>query len=204
MRTQHLGAALGVALALAFTGCNHNDDDDNGGAPAVGGGPATGFVFSPMAATAYQRVDRKGMPVVNTAVITSKNAYNAGNPSTDGGAPFASEIGSNIAAYHTALDAELIALGLDPADNAQSLTQAGPLVIPDVLRVDPTLASGFPNGRRLQDQAPDVILAVVLLDLRNTAVQSATTFASLPLNPATNDKAFLTTFPYLAAPHTTP
>lgn len=202
MRTQHLGAALGVALAIAFTGCDHNNDNDNnGGGPAVGGGPATGFVFSPMAATAYQRVDRTGMPVVNTTVITSKNAYNAGNPSTDGGAPFASEIGTNIAAYHTALDAELLALGLDPATNAQSLTQAGPVVIPDVLRVDPAQPAGFPNGRRLPDQTPDLTLALLLLD-RGT--HPLTTFSALPLNPAANDKAFLTAFPYLAAPHTTP
>lgn len=202
MRTHPLAAAIGVALALACTGgCDHDNDNNSGGSPAVGSGQATGFVFSPLAANAYQRVDRKGMPVVNTAVITSKNAYNAANPSTDGSEPFATEIGTNIASYHTALDAELVALGLDPATNAQSLAQAGPLVIPDVLRIAPSQASGFPNGRRLTDPTPDITLAVVLLDLGNSA-QSATTFASLPLNPAANDKAFLAAFPYLAAPHT--
>ena len=200
MRTSYLGVALGVAFAISFTGCDHNNNDNNnGGSPGAGAGPATGFVFAPMAATAFQRVDREGMPVVNTTVITSKNAYNAGNPSTDGGAPFVTEIGNNIAAYHTALDAELVALGLDPATNTQSLAQAGPLVIPDVLRINPAQPAGFPNGRRLQDPTPDLTLAVVLLDL---GTHPANTLANLPLNPAANDKAFLTAFPYLATPHT--
>ena len=197
MPTKHLGAVLGVALALAVTGCNHDDDDN--GTPVAG--PATGFVFSPMAVSSYQRVDRKGMPVINTAVINSKNAYNAADPADDGSEPFISEIVANVGAYHTALDDELTMLGLDPATNGESVAQAAPLILPDVLVIDPSAPSGFPNGRRLQDQAPDVTLAVVLLDLGNPA-QSATTFADLPLNPPANDKAFLSAFPYLAAPHT--
>jgi len=198
MHKLQLGAVLGVALALASTtGCNHDDDDDAPAAPPV----ASGFQFSPMPASSYQRVDRKGMPVVGTAVITSKNAYNAADPADDVAGTFLSEISSNVEGYHTALDAELVALGLDPATTAESLAQAGPLIVPDVLSIDPGQPSGFPNGRRLQDQTPDITLAVILLDLGTTG-QSATTFASLPLNPPANDRPFLTTFPYLAAPHT--
>ena len=44
----------------------------------------------------------------------------------------------------------------------------------------------------------DVTLAVVLLDL---GVHDVTLFAGLPLNPPANDKAFPSTFPYLATPH---
>lgn len=193
MRIYLPGTALAAALVIPFiAGCGHTNDDS----PA----PSTAFVFSPMPASSYTRVDRQAMPVVNTAVITSKNAYNAANPVTDGTEPFITEIGTNVAGYHSTLDAELVALGLDPATNDQSLAQASPLIIPDVLRVNPAMAAGFPNGRRLPDPTPDVMLAVLLLDLGNPA-QSATTFAALPLNPSANDKGLLTVFPYLATPH---
>lgn len=195
MRTRSLAALLGLGLSLVATaGCDHNDDD--GVAPA----PSASFQFASMPASAYQRVDRMGMPVVATAVITSKDAYNGANPANDGSEPFLGEIATNVAAYHSALDGQLMGLGLDPATNSESLAQAGPLIIPDVLKIDPAQPSGFPNGRRLQDQTPDITLAVVLLDLGTTG-QSATTFASLPLNPPANDVALSGSFPYLAAPH---
>jgi hypothetical protein len=64
--------------------------------------------------------------------------------------------------------------------------------------LDLAQASGFPNGRQLQDPVADVTLAVLLLKL--SATQSAATFAMKPLNPAKNDingGAFGTEFPYL-------
>lgn len=75
------------------------------------------------------------------------------------------------------------------------------LVIPDTIKLNMALAAGFPNGRRLQDPAPDITLAVLLLDMSK---HSAATFANLPLNPAANDVPFLTTFPFAAAPQGTP
>lgn len=75
------------------------------------------------------------------------------------------------------------------------------LVVPDVIRLDLTQAAGFPNGRRYLDPVVDVTLAVALLDLR---VHSATTFASLPLNPNDVDQPLPTTFPFLAPPLGTP
>lgn len=75
------------------------------------------------------------------------------------------------------------------------------LVVPDVIRLDLTQAAGFPNGRRYLDPVVDVTLAVALLDLR---VHSATTFASLPLNPNGVDQPLPTTFPFLAPPLGTP
>ena len=77
------------------------------------------------------------------------------------------------------------------------------LVIPDTLTLDLTMPAGFPNGRQLADQAMDITLAVVLLDL---TVHSPATFLDLngdeagspSLNPAANDVAFNDAFPYLA------
>ena len=75
------------------------------------------------------------------------------------------------------------------------------LVIPDTIKLNMALPAGFPNGRRLQDQAPDITLAVLLLDMSKN---SPATFANLPLNPAANDRTFLTDFPFAAAPQGTP
>ena len=75
------------------------------------------------------------------------------------------------------------------------------LVIPDTIKLNMALPAGFPNGRRLQDPAPDITLAVLLLDMTK---HSPATFANLPLNPVANDLPFLTVFPFAAAPQGTP
>ena len=80
-----------------------------------------------------------------------------------------------------------------------SMAQAGPLIVPDTLKIDTAVAAGFPNGRKLPDKVIDITLAVILLDL-GVGGQTAGTLAGLPLNPPANDKPFGSTFPYLAAP----
>lgn len=183
----------GLSLVLVgLTACDDDDDDDddNGG--------SVEFVFASDPPSAYTRVDRMGMPAVATAVITSKDAYNAANPVDDAALDFVTEITANITNIHLALDDDLTDLGLTPCAANDCVNQAAPLVVPDVLEVTASGLAGFPNGRRLPDQVIDVTLATVLLDL---TVHPVITFATLPLNPALNDKAFLTTFPYLAAPN---
>lgn len=75
------------------------------------------------------------------------------------------------------------------------------LVIPDTIKLNMANAAGFPNGRRLEDPTPDITLAVLFLDMTK---HSPALLASLPLNPATNDRPFLTAFPFAAAPQGTP
>lgn len=75
------------------------------------------------------------------------------------------------------------------------------LVVPDSIQVDFSQASGFPNGRRLEDPVIDVTLAALFLDLRREPV---TRFAALPLNPPGNDLPFRASFPYLSAPQGSP
>lgn len=188
--TQLLPAS--AALLFLLSGCNDDDNNSEQAPP-----PAVAYAFSTQPATAYQRIDRMGMPAVATAVITSKDAYNAANPTDDAAGTFVAEITSNVAALHSALDDDLAAAGLTPASDG--VGQAAPLVVPDTLAIDTALPAGFPNGRRLSDPVIDVTLAVVLLDL---GVHPAGTLAGLPLNPPANDKAFTTEFPYLATPHT--
>ncbi len=143
------------------------------------------------------------MPGVNTAVITSKDAYNAATPTDDGttsGGLFLSQIAANVTALDAKLATAITGAGLVPASASTSLAQAGPLIIPDTLKIDTTVAAGFPNGRQLTDPVMDITLSVILLDWSQNG-QGALTLANLPLNPPANDKPFLASFPYLAAPH---
>ena len=72
-----------------------------------------------------------------------------------------------------------------------------PLADRDRLGVLAGQLDGFPNGRRLEDDVVDIALRVVQGVLVDGTVYNA------PLGDliATNDKPFLTSFPYLAAPH---
>jgi hypothetical protein len=160
-------------------------------------------VFDADPPTAYIRVDRMGMPAVATAVISSKDAYNAADPSDDAAGTFVGEIVASVQFLHSALDDDLAALGLTPCGPSateptigQCIDQAAPFVVPDTLTIDVSGAAGFPNGRALPDPVIDVTLALILLDL---SVHDVALFASLPLNPPANDLTFPPNFPYLAA-----
>ena len=181
-----------IAGALAG-GCAGDDDTKVKRVTAP-----TGFLFANDAPSAYLRVDRMGMPAVATAVITSKDGYNAADPVDDAAGDFVTEITNNIDAIHTGLDAALGGAGLTPCLTADCVAQAAPFVVPDTLKIDTTGPAGFPNGRVLPDPVMDITLALVLLDLGAHGVGD---LAALPLNPPANDVAFGATFPYLAAPH---
>jgi hypothetical protein len=136
------------------------------------------------------------------------------------GLPFwAPEFATELVGIHAALNDDLIGLGLTQCGmvaptmftdvlpcalqtlTPTSTTRVLDLVVPDTLRIDTTMPSGFPNGRLLADPVIDVTLAVVLLDL---TVHNPGTLAAVPLNPPANDIAegvFLTTFPYVHPPH---
>lgn len=192
---KHSLAYLAVFILIIITACASGTDGNE-------------FVFADNAASAYSRVDRMGMPAIATAVITSKDAYNEGDPADDANLAFAGEIVTNVDGLHAALDDDLTGLNLvpctvnpeNPFDAATSscITQAAPLVVPDTLKIDITAASGFPNGRLLTDPVIDVTLAVVLLELGANG-QNATSLVGV--NPPANDKAFLSSTPYLATPH---
>jgi hypothetical protein len=164
------------------------------------GGEGGDFAFASDEPSAYTRVDRAGMPAINTAVIASKDDYNQAGPKDDANGDFVPEITDIITVFHDALDDDLTALMLTPCAPADCVAQAAPLVVPDTLKVDPSAAAGFPNGRMLPDNVIDVTLAVVLLDL-SVEGQTPTTFVEFELGPQQNDKAFLDEFPYLAPPH---
>ena len=70
------------------------------------------------------------------------------------------------------------------------------LVVPDVIQLNLSQTSGFPNGRKLMDPVIDVTLAVLFLNL---GVHGADTFAKIPLDPSGNDVPLPTAFPWLGA-----
>ena len=191
-----------ATTALTLAACDGDTDDTD----MEGTGDTDvmeGFTFRTDDASAYSRVDRIGMPAVSTALISSKDDYNAADPVDDANLDFAGEILASLGGLHDALDDDLAGLSLTPCTvvgdaTGSCATQGVPLIIPDTLVIDFTAASGFPNGRELADPVIDVTLAVVLLDL---SVHGADTFAGLPLNPPANDLAFSTSFPYLAEAH---
>lgn len=212
-RIYHLGAP---AASMPDAHCSHGAEV----ASDFCVGSPDDFIFSTDPPSAYTRHDRMGMPAVSTALISDKEGYNDQDPINDADPanPYVGEMVNNLTALHTALDDDLIGAGLVPCSMitstnglpscvGQRVSQGGPtvasLVIPDHITIDPTLASGFPNGRLLSDPVIDVTLAIILLDMN---AHTPTTLAELPLNPGSNDLgvegAFLTTFPFLHPPHT--
>lgn len=174
------------------------------------------------------QVSRLGMPLVNEVVIplAFKDIFNASEPSGD--FPL---FQSNETFRNRVLDPELAKLmnalyGLSvppaPRNDLVNVFLKGlpganqpPNVVPaDMLRLNvavPVTASpnrlgaiandlgGFPNGRRLGDDVVDIALRVVagvLVDGFNKEPNNALTDG---VN--SNEKPFLSTFPYVALPH---
>jgi hypothetical protein len=205
------GQGLGTVYPVIY----HNGGEstfleiDANGAPTethiVGGGLTVGYeyAFATEGPDAFTRVDRKGMPAVATALIASKDDYNAADPADDALATFVPEILTALDAIHTALDDDLATANLTPCtvvgDGTGSCAAVGaPLIVPDTLKIDTTAAAGFPNGRRLADPSMDITLAVVLLEIAD-GTHSPTDLVGA-LNPTENDVEFKTDFPYLADP----
>jgi len=206
------------AMMMPGTHCPH--------AGPTGDGVCGSLMFRTNPPAMYRRVDRMGMPAVSTALISgnaasgqpNKNVYNDVTNRTEHMALVANMV-TTLTGLHTALDRHLMAAGLSPCSMSETVgglpaclgqeyapgATVASLVVPDdAIVVNPAVAAGFPNGRRLQDPVIDVTLAVLLLNLRGSCgmgMCSATTLAGIPLNPGMNDRPFLTDFPYLAAPH---
>lgn len=119
---------------------------------------------------------------------------------------------------HAALDDDLVGAALTPCSMTTQVNglpecvgqevaagvKVADLVLPDTLQINPAVAAGYPNGRRLQDPVIDVTLSVILLKLGascGAGTCSPLTLVNPPLNPPANDVAFGTEFPYLAPAH---
>ncbi len=181
--------------------------------PTATTGEDPGFVFPDTPFEDYTQIDRHGAVEAGTAGIaaagglgfspgqdiTIRDAYNASNPVEDAAKKWFDEIAKSVTFFHAALDDDLMKAGLVPASIDETVAQAGPVILPDTIKYDPSKPTAYPNGRALTDQVVDITLAAVLLKLGPN--QPLDTLAKLPLNPPKNDVEFLAEFPYLAPPH---
>ncbi len=121
----------------------------------------------------HRQIDRMGRPAINTILIPAakKDLFNSTKPVND------------IANFRQDLINSITALGNAPA----APTLAGSL-LPDILAIDTSSATGFLNGRRLQDDVIDAELGL----LTNGAVTT---------DNVANDSTFSAVFPYLAGPN---
>lgn len=127
----------------------------------------------PRSTGGWEQVDRMGRPAINTVFIPSdqKDAFNANNPDRD-----------------TSIYTDEVTAALDSLASPATETLAG-LLLPDILTVDLNMPVGYLNGRDLDDDVIDISLQAITGDMTIGDGVNA------------NDRAFSSTFPYLAAPH---
>ena len=170
-----------ILTAFLFVGCS--DDDTN----AVNPNNATDFSGT------YKQQDQMGRPAINTVFVNSanKDAFNTAPPSSMG-AVFQPAFQTKLLALNGGYTTNL--LGLDAATFTSVLAT-------DVLNVKTTGATTFYDGtnvltgRALADDVIDVELILIFGGPNATQNPGLTSD-----NVASNDKAFLTSFPYLASP----
>lgn len=175
-----------LAILVSMTAFNCSDDDDTITEP-----------MGPDFTGTYVQQDQMGRPAVNTVFVSSgmKDAFNTTIPSEQGAA-FQSMFQTNLEglspAYANAGDTN--ALGLDAA------TFTG-LLATDVLNVSLDGTTTFYDGTNVltgRALADDVITVELLL------IFGGEDFSENPGlsndNVDANDKAFLSSFPYLASP----
>jgi len=179
-----------AALALTAAGCSN---DDQSGSIVDPSGKRSG-----LNGTVYEQVEFLGNPLVSevTIVKAMHDEYNATQPYNT--ATFAPQTGEFVTSFGR------------PAALAATLAS---VLYPDILVVDTSkdpatagwlswaLAGGW-GGRMLSDDVVDLGLTAIFSSFLTPDGALCAPFA-LPLctdNVAANDKAFSSTFPYLASP----
>jgi len=139
------------------------------------------------------QVDRMAIPAINTALIPSgqKDAFNRADPADDE-ADFRATGQSTIETLRGAVDGVFGSAQDGGPLGDLTPEQVATALIPDVVTIDFSQPVQFPNGRRLQDDVINAALGVVLNRGASAGISDAID---------SNDKAFASTFPYLAAPH---
>lgn len=137
------------------------------------------------------QVDRMAIPTINTALIPTdtKGAFNLGTPATDV-VTYGATAEATTQGLRDAVDAVLGAQDGGPLGSLTAADVSGAL-IPDIVSIDFSQPVAFPNGRQLADDVIDAALGIVLNRGGAAGVSDAVD---------ANDRAFLGTFPYLAAP----
>jgi hypothetical protein len=150
------------------------------------------------------QIDRMGRPAINTVFIpnnpfppdrvvdgkaSKKTTFNHGDPSTDV-ATWTPEVVDTLQFLFSLNDAGGALGGTDnPSDDTAQINALAGVLLPDILTVDVSSPAGFLNGRQPANDVIDAELGLVTEGLVTTDCVGS------------NDVAFPSTFPYLAAPH---
>ena len=144
--------------------------------------------------TYYQTQDQMARPAINTVFVSTadKDVFNTTVPSAMNAA-FASKFKSRLLALNPGYTTNLLGLNAD---------QFTGVLVTDVLNASITEPTSFYNGTNVLTGRA---LADDVIDVELTLIFGGPTGASNPGLTSDhvngNDKAFLTTFPYLATPH---
>ncbi len=166
---------VGIAFIISVASCKKKKTDD------------------PAATTYYMQSDQMGRPAINTVFVDAadKDNFNNTTPSAMGGA------------YQAKFKTKLLALNTGYTTNA--LTQTADaftgLLATDVLSASMTKKTTFFDGTNVltgRALADDVINVELLLIFGGPAGSSNPGLTDDHVNA--NDKAFSSTFPYLASP----
>jgi len=182
-----------IAIVASLTAFNCNNDDDNN----IDDGPV-----GPDFSGTYVQQDQMARPAINTVFVSdgNKDAFNTTIP-TNQDAMFQ-------AAFQTKLETLSPAYGNPGDENAlgQDAATFTGLLATDVLNVSLDGTTTFFNpspltvlkGRELMDDVIDVELILIFGGEQGLTSPEAPGLVSD--NVDSNDKAFLTSFPYLASP----
>lgn len=180
--------SLLLVAGMILTGCS--DDSNNNNEPST-----------PIDSNAqFTTADQMGRPAVNTVFLSSssKNSFNTTVPSQQNAA-FAAEMEANLAALSPAYANETDQNALGQDRNAFI-----GLLATDVLNVSLTSPTTFYDGTNLltgRNLTDDVITVELILIFGGETGLSNPEYPGLSDdNVDGNDKEFLSTFPYLAAP----
>jgi hypothetical protein len=127
------------------------------------------------------QVDQMGRPAINTVFNhgNDKNVFNVTQPDQQRTAT----IGSGMT-FLQSFEATLSSFGY----SAAQATGIADILLPDILTFDYSSSAGFLNGRRLQDDVIDISLGLV-------------TNGKVTTDGVGPHSDYLTTMPYLGAPH---
>jgi hypothetical protein len=144
--------------------------------------------------TYYQTQDQMARPAINTVFVSTadKDVFNTTVPSMMNGL-FASKFKSKLLALNAGYTTNLLGLNAD---------QFTGVLVTDVLNASTTAPTSFYDGTNVLTGRA---LADDVIDVELTLIFGGPTGASNPGltsdRVSANDKAFLSSFPYLANPH---
>jgi Domain of unknown function (DUF4331) len=198
-------AASTLGLAAVLAGCSSGGGSAGTLPIPAGSLPNPAPVVA--ASTTLTQVERLARPAINEGLLITNdflNAFNAIAPTSDAAA-LGTAVGTEIVATLTALGNDQAAIG--------AIVNA---FVPDVMRIDTTITSGYPGGvtftgaaftsniasipsggRLILDDVIDITLTV----LTHAAITSDNVSYDGGGNVGQGHTALSTSFPYLAPPH---